>query len=277
MEERSIPPQALRWLRSEIDFDAIDPAAVDDDEALFYLVVGASFIESASDLYTSNLVDYYREDAALTGWLADAWQWQELQHGAALRDYVLHAWPDFGWDAAYADFLADYSQLCVADNFKPSPALELAARCVVETSTASLYRMIQAATREPVLKLLAGQIYGDEVHHYGMFHRFQRRYRRAERMTRRKLLWALARRVRETHTEDAYLAFKHIWRHRHPGRDFHDDRYREIHLPVAALARRHWPYQLTANMLVAPVELPALLQPLARRALTGLLRLRLFH
>jgi hypothetical protein len=265
MDERNIPPGALRWRKSEIDFAAIDPRLVDRDEALFYLVVGASFVETAADLYTANLVAFYRDDAPLRAWLDDEWQWQELQHGAALRAYVEHAWPDFPWEGAYAGFLADYSPLCVVANFKPGPAQELAARCVVETGTASLYRMLHEASGEPVLKRLTGHIYADEVAHYKMFLRYERRYREAEALPRRQIAGALLRRLAETRNEDAYLAFKHIWRHCHPGEDFRDGHYRRLGVGVRALARRHWPFGLTANMLLLPLELPAAALPVARR------------
>ena len=74
---------------------------VRDDERLFYLLASASFIEITSDLYTGNLVEFYRCDAEIVDWLERYWQKEELQHGAALKRYVQTAWPEFDWEDAY--------------------------------------------------------------------------------------------------------------------------------------------------------------------------------
>jgi hypothetical protein len=42
----------------------------------------------------------------------------------------------------------------------------VAARCVVETGTATFYRMLSELSREPVLKHLAAEISADELRHY---------------------------------------------------------------------------------------------------------------
>lgn len=275
MKSRDIPPEALRWQYGDIDYNAIQPEALATNDALFHVIAGASFVESASDLYTANLIDFYPDDPALTRWLADEWQWQELQHGAALRRYVEHVWPDFDWPQAYADFFADYSRLCQVENFKASPALELAARCVVETGTASLYRMLHLATTEPVLKQLSQYIYSDEIHHYQAFRHFHRRYRQAEKIPRRRVVVALFKRLRETRNEDVFLAFKHAWRYRHPDVIFGDTEFRELVSQVKVMAKRHWPCRLSANMLLSPLDLPAPAHALTRWVVEGLGRLSL--
>ena len=55
----------------------------------------ASLMESATDLYTENLVDYFAGDEEVTLWLEQYWLPEELQHGRALRRYVEAAWPQF--------------------------------------------------------------------------------------------------------------------------------------------------------------------------------------
>jgi rubrerythrin len=133
-------------------------------------VASASFIEITSDLYTYNLIEYFRDDSEIVEWLENVWQKEELQHGDALRRYVRTAWPDFDWDAAYRDFLAAYTPLCTVDQLARTRALEMAARCVVETGTAAFYRMLSEQSREPVLKQLAARISADEVRHYKHFY-----------------------------------------------------------------------------------------------------------
>ena len=112
-----------RWTLSDIRYDAIDVERLRGETRLFQLVAAASFVEITSELYTRNLVDYYRGDEDLVAWLEDGWQREEVQHGAALRPYVETAWPDFDWGRAYANFLAEYSALCAIERFAGTRAL----------------------------------------------------------------------------------------------------------------------------------------------------------
>ena len=81
-----------RWTLDSIDWAALRHDAVAGNEALFYLIAGASFIEAATDLYTQNLIDYFSGDDEITDWLKVHWLPEELQHGqrpAALRPACL--------------------------------------------------------------------------------------------------------------------------------------------------------------------------------------------
>ena len=86
------------WTIEDLDFSRIALDRVRSDENLFYLVAAASFIESGSDLYTHNLVDFFRGDEEVTAWLSTQWEQEELQHGKALRAYVEYVWPEFPWE-----------------------------------------------------------------------------------------------------------------------------------------------------------------------------------
>src|SRR5512135_969039 len=73
------------WRIADIDFDSIDRAAIVADPFAFRIVFLASFIETGSDLYAGNLVEYFADDAEVSRWLRETWQRQEVQHGNALR------------------------------------------------------------------------------------------------------------------------------------------------------------------------------------------------
>jgi len=103
----SNPMPALPWRLEDIDLASIQHDKVRDDEMLFYLLVSSSFIETASDLYTRNLTEYYAGDDDLLDWLGRHWEHEELQHGRALRTYVQAVWPEFDWDAANRAFFQD--------------------------------------------------------------------------------------------------------------------------------------------------------------------------
>ena len=165
------------WSVDDIPYHALAYDQVRDDQRLFHILASASFIEITSDLYTHNLVEFFHDDREVVEWLEGRWEREELQHGAALKRYVQTAWPDFDWEAAYRIFIAEYSQCCTVDRLASTRTLEMAARCVVETGTATFYRMLSDLSREPVLKRLAAEISADEVRHYKHFYRYFQRYR----------------------------------------------------------------------------------------------------
>ncbi|MGH8281597.1 MAG: ferritin-like domain-containing protein, partial [Gammaproteobacteria bacterium] len=86
-------PAHQRWNLDDIPWHSIDRTALADGEMFFYLVTTASFIETATDTYARNLIEYYAGDAEATAWLEQHWQHEELQHGCALKRYVQTAWP----------------------------------------------------------------------------------------------------------------------------------------------------------------------------------------
>src|ERR1700733_11868386 len=163
-------PGGASWSIEDIPYHALAHDRVRGDTQLFYTVATASFIEITSDLYTRNLVEFFRGDDEIIDWLQHGWEREELQHGAALRRYVETAWPEFDWDAAYRDFMVEFRQFCSVDQLAPTRALEMAARCVVETGTAAFYRMLSEMSPEPVLRRITANIRADEVRHYKYFY-----------------------------------------------------------------------------------------------------------
>ena len=248
------------WSVEDIDFSRIDLARTRPDEDLFYLVACASFIESGSDLYTHNLVQYYQGDPEVEDWLCEQWEKEELQHGAALRAYVAHVWPEFDWERAYQGFLDEYSQYCKVELLEPTRAQELAARCVVETGTTTYYRALARATDEPVLKHLAGLIANDEVNHYKHFYQYFRRYRRQEKISRSRVFGTLSRRTLELKSEDADCAIRHVARVYKP--ELADDpaRLKELASRMSRTVRINLKPETTIKMIMRPLELPAMLQ-----------------
>ncbi len=180
----------LAWSVSEIDFRAIQSERVRSNRDLFYLLVSASFIESGSDTYAGNLATYYARVPEAAEWLSEHWEAEELQHGLALRRYVEHVWPEFDWERGYERFFQEYSETCSIDQFEPTEALEMAARCVVETGTAAYYRALELASDEPVLRALTRRIANDEVRHYKHFYRFFNRFAESEQVGRARVLGA---------------------------------------------------------------------------------------
>ncbi len=250
-------PGAASWSIDDIAYHAIDRERVKDDELLFYVVATAAFVEITSDVYTGNLSKFFHGDAEIVDWLEQAWKSEEMQHGEALKRYVETVWPDFGWDDAYRNFLADFLRFCSVDQLAATPALELAARCVVETGTAGLYRALAEMSPDPVLRGLAAAISADEVRHYKNFFRFFLRYRKHEQPSRVQVARTLWARIGEVDTEDAFYAFKHVSLARNPRTEFSMGAYDAFRAGLRPLAAQHFPHRMASKMLLKPLCLSA--------------------
>lgn len=243
------------WSLEDIPFERIDASKVREDRFLLFLITAASFVEITSDLYTSNLIEYFEDDPDLQRWLAEVWEPEEVQHGHALKRYVEQVWPEFDWEGAYRRFFAEYSRLCQTELLAPTPALELASRCVVETGTSTFYTALASASPEPVLKSLAKRIKTDEVRHYRRFyHDFMERVD-TEGLGRLRLGHNLWQRLGEVDQEDAYIAFKHVFQTAYPEREFTKREYRRFRRHYTKLLREHYPFKTAVNMFCKPLRL----------------------
>lgn len=256
-EEAERYPGDASWSMDDMPYDALERATVAGNELLLHLVASASFVEITSDVYTRNLAEFFRGDAQVVDWLERKWESEELQHGRALKRYVEIAWPDFDWDGAYRNFLAEFRQFCSVDQLASTRALEMAARCVVETGTAAFYRALAEMSPEPVLGTIAAAISADEVRHYKHFYRYFMYYREHERPSRAAVARTLWARIGEVDAEDAFYAFKHVYLARHPDAEFRADDYLAFRAQLKPLAARHFPHRMASKMLLKPLDLSA--------------------
>jgi hypothetical protein len=273
---RGSEPDADHWTLDDLQLDRIERDKVRDDELIYALVTAASFVETAAELYTSNLVLHF-PDARARAWLANRWRLEELQHGRALRAYVEAAWPELDWERGYRGFFDEYSRLCTMEELEASRALEMAARCVVETGTATFYTSLHALAREPVLKRLTGFIRRDEVRHYNYFRSFYQDYQAEEHVGRLGVLRALRKRFTEAEQEDAYIGFRHAWLMRHPGEAFLDEYFTGFMRQVRMGFAPHYPYRMMIQMLLQPLDLNRTVQKLAIPLLARGARRLMFH
>jgi hypothetical protein len=243
-----------RWSLQDIPWQAIRHDAMSEREAFFYLVASASLMESATDLYTENLIEFFRGDDEVTSWLEHYWLPEELQHGRALRRYVEEAWPQFDWEPAYRRFVEEFRPFCDV-SLEAARSLEMASRCVVETGTASYYTTLSRASPEPVLSMLTRHIVEDEVRHYKHFFRFYRKYREAENPSRAAVAPALWRRLRMTGGNDSFIVLKHVYGARHPGAPFDAGVYQNLRRTCRELVRDHFPHEMSVRMLLKPLAL----------------------
>jgi hypothetical protein len=251
----------LPWRIEDIDLTRIDRRRAATNEDLLLLLCAASFIESGTDLYTSNLTAYFDGDPEVSAWLNDEWEPEELQHGRALKAYINHVWPEFDWDTSFRNFFEEYSTTCSVEEFEKTRALEMVARCVVETGTATLYRAINECSDEPVLKEITDHIRTDEVRHYKHFFKYFKKYNLIEGNGRLAVLGALLRRVIEIKSEDSEIALRHVFATRYPERA-HDTEYNRARTArISSLVRRNLSADMCVKMLLKPLDIPARIQP----------------
>jgi hypothetical protein len=260
-----------RWSLDDIPWHAIRREVIVESRAFFILAASASLMESATGLYTENLVEFFAGDEEITGWLEHYWLPEELQHGRALRRYVETVWPEFDWEPAFERFVDEFRPLCDVA-LEAARSLEMASRCVVETGTASYYTTLSRASPEPVLAILARRIVEDEVRHYKHFYRFFRRYREAERSGRTAVVRAVWRRLRMSGCDDGFIAVKHAFCARHPDDHFDAGVYSELRQECRARVQHHFPYEMSIRMLLKPLALGPRTQRAALPAALALAR-----
>jgi rubrerythrin len=270
-------PAKLPWSVSEIDYQAIEVDRIRPDRDLFYLLASASFIESGSDTYAGNLATYYARTPEAADWLSRHWEAEELQHGLALRRYVEHVWPEFDWERGYARFFEEYRVTCSIDQFEPTEALEMAARCVVETGTAAYYRALEQASDEPVLRGLTRRIANDEVRHYKHFYRFFNQFLDQEGLGRHRVLGALTRRLLEIKNEDAEIALRNVLRMERGVEEILDQEVKALNSRVSAVIRKNLPIDMTVKMLLRPLHLHSGVERAVRKPLVAVVSRVMLH
>ncbi len=265
-------PVHQRWTLDDIPWDAICRDATANEELLFYLVITASFIETATDTYARNLIEYYSGDEEVTAWLEQHWQHEELQHGRALKRYVQTAWPTFDWDEVYRGFFAEFSAHCKVEALEPTHCLEMASRCIVEMGTSGYYTALGRLSPDTVLGLLANCIREDEVRHYKYFFRFFLLYRERENTGRAQVLKAVWRRLKMIDGDDSRIALKHAYAIRHPGEPFDNRLYRKIQKRARYLLGAYFPHAMSVKMVLTPLHLGPRVQRFVQPVITALSR-----
>ena len=248
-------PGNATWSVETIPYHAIERETVRDDVLLLYTLASASFVEITSDIYTRNLVEFFRHDPEIVQWLAHSWENEEKQHGVALQRYVQTAWPDFDWDGVYDAFLSEFRAYCTPEGLEPTRAREMASRCIVEMGTASYYTTLSRLSPDPVLSDLARRIAEDEVRHYKHFYRYFRRFQAKEKTGRIAVSRALLSRLGKIDGEDSRVAMKHLYLAANPGGRFDKIVLRNLRRGSRDLIRPHFPHRMCVRMLLKPLGL----------------------
>jgi hypothetical protein len=264
----STATNSLPWRLEDLPLDRIDFARIRDREDMLFALAAASFVEYASDTYAGNLADFVRDEPDMARWLSERWEPEEVQHGRALRAYVEAVWPAFDWEGAYARFFEEYKVLCGVEGYAASRGLEMAARCIVETGTSTIYRALRDLADEPVLRQLCEHIRSDEVRHYKNFLQFFDRFDAHEKNGRYRIITQLKRRLVEARHSDAEIGMWHAFASVYPGERRDGRRFVATQSRIARMVRAHYPAAQALKMMLKPLRLPALVSSLIQPMLT---------
>jgi len=242
------------WRSEDIDFRTIVRSEVRGNRTIFLILVGSSFLETTSPLYTHNLITYYQNCEEVVDWLTRHWQLEEVEHGKAMKAYVNAVWPDFDWQRAYENFYLEFEPYCAPDRYQPGKALEMLARCVTESGAATFYKALRDSTKEPVLRDLLDRMQRDEIRHYKYFLRFFRYFNEQEKNTKVGILITMLRRGMRVHGEDIFIACKYAYEGWNGCHVFTPALYRRAVSEIKRLAGKYYPYQQAIKMLIRPLE-----------------------
>lgn len=192
------------WKLEDIAWLCFDPTKVDPETVK--AVKAASMVEFNATDYVAYLLKVFPGDAEMKTSI-ERWGEEEVQHGAALAAWAKLADPSFDFESAFTRFRAGYRPAHFQSGLaaRGGRAVEMIARCVVESGTSSYYSAIRDATEEPVLKQIAANIAADEYSHYRLFYEGFLKYKPIEQPNLIERLRVALTRVLEA--EDDELAF----------------------------------------------------------------------
>ena len=201
------------WTLDDIAWENFDPGKVDPE--LVKVIKAASLVEKNGRDYGRYLQEVFEDDPEFSE-AAVRWGEEEVQHGDALGRWAEMADPSFDFQAAFEDFAENIKLPAGVDaSVRGSRVGELVARCVVECGTSSMYTALANAAEEPVLKQICHKIAADELRHYKLFYKHEKRYLEIEKVGRLRRFWVALSRASET--EDDELAYAYFAANRRDG------------------------------------------------------------
>lgn len=191
------------WTIESLPWDQFDASKVNPD--LLAYAKAASLVEANGHVYIDYLHKLFPDDPEIRKDI-EAWGWEETQHGKALRAWAEKADPSFNYDEAMRLYQEKFK--FPEAPIRGSQAMELVARCAIETGTSSFYTAMRDASDEPVFKELCRRIAGDEIRHYHLFYGYLERHygKAASRWSRLKMLIKRSMEVTDEELCFAYAA-----------------------------------------------------------------------
>jgi hypothetical protein len=248
----------LDWNLDSVPWEKIELSLIKKRTDLFYILTAASFVEITADLYADNLAIYFSDYSDIVELLNTVWKKEEVRYGQTLRKYVNIVWPDFDWEKSYSAFYEDYSRTCEIGSYEKLHGLEMVARCVIETGTASFYEALSFQSSEEVLQGITSRIRAEEIKHYKYFYHSFKRLNDERPIQRLEILFTIIHRLIEVRKDDTECALWHVYCQANP--QFlrpNKDEFNKLFKKLIIKLRSHYPIKMAIKMLIKPLRLPA--------------------
>jgi hypothetical protein len=168
--------ERMLWKLTDVAWDQIDRRAL--DAPTLAAVHGALLVESHNPVYSSTLLDRFRNDFPMTNFLA-VWTYEEFKHFAGLKAYLEAA------EAVAPELLtAELATTRAGEWLIPDRYTDLMMATYAmlqELITGIFYKNFALQVREPVLRVLLGQIGKDEYRHCQFYFDYAKRVLDADR------------------------------------------------------------------------------------------------
>ena len=245
------------WDLDSVPWERIELSLIKQRTDLFYILTAASFVEITADLYAGNLAIYFSDYPEIVEWLSKVWEKEEVRHGQTLRKYVNTVWPEFDWEKSYASFYSDYSQTCEISSYEKNHALEMVARCVIETGTASFYETLSLQSSEMVLQGITSTIRTEEIKHYKNFYYFFKKLNDDRAIKRMSILFTIIHRLIEVRKDDTECALWHVYCQANPQSSRTNKvEFKKMYKKLVTTLKTHYPIEMAIKMLIKPLRFP---------------------
>jgi hypothetical protein len=189
-------------------------AIVRFNSVMFHGLAAASLLESAVPLHAERLDAVLAAQPEARLWLEQVWVAQRTELGRRLREYVEATWPEFDWNAAYAEFAQPCRARAGIVRRRPV-ALEALRLCVWETLAAVFYRGLARAADEAGLRALAREGAAAHAAFFDYFRGVHEHCKRREPVgfaATWRAPQAVCRSLRELHMRAAFEALPQNWK-----------------------------------------------------------------
>jgi hypothetical protein len=156
--------EAVRWKMSDIPFSAIETDKA--PPALVGLMRELAAAELTTWTATNQFFEAFRDDVDFTQWMT-VWLYEETKHPQALMRWLKHFGESFD-----AEFMLEGRKTYPFMNSKMGT---LVINILSEIETATFYLSVSQNVREPVLKLIARNLAGDEARHASSFYLYAKK------------------------------------------------------------------------------------------------------
>lgn len=201
--------KALLHTAGQFEHRPIQTVLVRANGPLFYSVVIASLLEAIASLSAQRLLNFVRNDRALSDWVLAEWLPRKAVRAQALQEYVEKMWPEFDWAGAYEQYRACAEADGGLGPRRATAAHELLARCVAAAQAGLFYRCLARWADDPGLREMGRAMAQSEA---GSFTELRGAYERRACMQRFGFAaaWRTAlgciRTARDTHVQLAFRA-----------------------------------------------------------------------